>query len=228
MNEIGMAAYISSLGYPSFPCPTGDSRNTQRANVYGKIVLVGNTDMIRHSPECETSQNVSLRFNYYFQDYYYQSGNTSDRAVFIAAAMVIPDKEGDKVIENGYDLGRDAFVARVTLNNTNGPIADARNDLNNRIRSGFTPVAYRTKVVYNDTDLLANVSTQNFAYNVGTDRRVPILVVNKFNASSNETLASFPLPKRSTSHHGGQAGLVSSLPTTPLVLLAALLPLLLL
>lgn len=219
MYEPGMATYISSLGYPNSACPTGDTRSTQRANVDGKLALVSNTDMTRHSPECETSQNVSLRFNYYFQ-----SGNSSAYALFIAAAMVIPDKDGDRVIENGYDLGRDAFVARATLNNTNGPIADAWNGPEYRP----PPVAYRTKVVYNDTDLLANVSTQNFAYNVGTDRRVPILVVNKFNASSNETLASFPLPKRSTSHHGGQAGLVSSLPTIPLVLLAALLPLLLL
>lgn len=103
-----------------------------------------------------------------------------------------------------------------------------------RILQAHTIFFYKTYVVYNDTSLLANVSTQNFAGNVSTDGRIPILVVHKSNVSGNETPASFPLPNMpeppatSTSHHGGQAGLASSLPTTPLLLLAVLLPLLLL
>ena len=82
-----------------------------------------NTAMFRHSPECDTSRNVSLRSRYHFMP----SENVSQSALFIAAAIVIPEKDGDRIIDNGLDLGRDAFVARATLNNTNGPIANYGN-----------------------------------------------------------------------------------------------------
>lgn len=207
LDHSNITNYMTSLGYEMGKCPTGD----QGPPLTGD----DSSSMFRHSPECDTSQNESLYFHYVWKP----SENTTQYAVFIAAAMVIPSKNGDRVIDNGFDLGRDAFVSRATLNNTGGPIASSSNKDMKSLN-----IEYRTSVVYNDTSLLANVSKQDFASDVGTDGRIPILVVHRSNGTGNETPKAFPTPNATSaadaSHHGGQAGMKYYLPTTQLVVLA--------
>lgn len=128
-------------------------------------------------------------------------------ATFISAAMTVPDEaqSDDTVIENGYDLGRDQFIARVTLNNTGAPVLDRTNKTQE----------FKTSVVYNDTKLLSNITADNLQFNIGTDGRIPILLVVKTDIPNNETPKTFPLP-------GSQAGITSFLPTTLTIIMAVM------
>lgn len=212
LDHWNMSDYMTSLGYALGKCATGDRGPP--------ITSDEDSGMFRHSPECDTSRTESLYFHYVWKP----SENTTQDAVFIAAALVIPGKNGDRVIDNGFDLGRDAFVSRATLNNTGGPIASFANTV-----SKSSNIEFRTSVMHNDTSLLANVSKQNFANNVSTDGRIPILVIHRSNVAGNEAPRHFPTPNATSaadaSHHGGQAGMTYYLPTTQLVVLASIIAL---
>ena len=195
LSEDGMSTYLGSLGYESGPCHAGDRLVGDQANVGNGKDTIMSTVFTWHSPRCDLVQNPSLRFNYWTQT----DSSKKQGAHFIAAAVVLPNKEGDQVVENGYDLGRDEFVAQATVNNTNTPVARRYNNT----------LEYRTQVVYNDTELLSNISAHDLQFNVGTDGRVPILLVSIVQSSSNETAKVYPIPH--LSHPGSQASLASNL-----------------
>lgn len=96
-------------------------------------------------------------------------------------------------------------MTRATVNSINTPVARRYNNNSE----------YRTQVVYNDTELLSNISASYLQFNVGTDSRVPIQLVSIVQSSSNETPEVYPTPH--LSHPGSQAGLTSYLPWTAIV-----------
>ena len=201
LSEDGMSTYLGSLGYESGPCQAGDRVVGDQANVGNGKDTIMSTVFTWHSPRCDLVQNPSLRLNYWTQT----DLSKHQGAHFIAAAVVLPNKDGDQVVKNGYDLGRDEFVAQATVNNTNTPVAHRYNNT----------LEYRTQVIYNYTELLSNIWAQDLQFSVGTDGRVPILLVSIVQSSSNETPKVYPTPH--SSHPGSQAGLASCHPWTATV-----------
>lgn len=83
-------------------------------------------------------------------------------------------------------------MSRATLNSTNALIRDNTNRTQ----------AFKTTVVFNDTELLANISDTDLQSGVGTDRRVPILLVERLIVSENDTLKEFPFSDPSLQGNG--------------------------
>lgn len=114
-------------------------------------------------------------------------------ANFIAAAVVIAREGTDKVVDNGYNLGRDQLVALMTANNTGRPIASYSNELFKKKEE------YKTTVVYNDTELLSNVTANDLAFNISADERVPILLIQKTNISEGDSpIEAVPQAKKNS------------------------------
>lgn len=205
LEDLGAHNFYKSLGFLPGPCHTKDDTNrTKEANVGGiGWGAMGSEDAKWQFPECGSPTNPVLRFTYWIQ--YDALGKAG--ATFISAAMTVPDEaqSDDTVIENGYDLGRDQFIARVTLNNTGAPVLDRTNKTQE----------FKTSVVYNDTKLLSNITADDLQFNIGTDGRIPILLVEKTDIPNNETPKTFPLP-------GSQAGITSYLPTTLTIIMAVM------
>lgn len=171
--------YYRSLGYAH------ESESNNFTNVLpdrfctrpgGQEFMVVRSGALWFSPDCQNPQNPCLQFSRSHQTLH------SPGATFINAAIANATAEGIKVIQNGYDLARDQFVKRATSNHTGVPVFHHSNH----------STAFKTTVVYNDTELLANMSANNLEYNIGTDRRVPILLVEKLYAPFNETPVSYP------------------------------------
>ena len=134
------------------------------------------------APECKDTRGNCLQFSDEAQEDAATSENNETTAVFIAAVLAHATADGVKVAENGYDLARDQLVARATSSYSGEPIIDHSNK----------NIAYKTTVVYNDTELLSNVSASDLRDNISTDRRVPILLVEVLHAPFNESTKSYP------------------------------------
>lgn len=129
--------------------------------------------------------------------------------MFIGAAIAHSTADEVKVVENGYDLARDEIVARATSSHSGQPVIDYSNK----------SLAYKTTVVYYDTELLSNISASDLLDNIGTDHRVPILLVETLSAPFKESTKSYPI-------FNGGAGVWASLPIVPLALFASIIALL--
>lgn len=128
--------------------------------------------------ERSTRGHPGMPFKHYSQE---NASSMSFGANFIAAAVVIAREGTDKVVDNGYNLGRDQLVALMTANNTGRPIASYSNELFKKKEE------YKTTVVYNDTELLSNVTANDLAFNISADERVPILLIQKTNISEGDS-----------------------------------------
>lgn len=175
-NRIGVSNYFRALGFQEGPCSTGAPVGVQKANIGNGVSNADNTIYIFHLEGCDKSNTSSLQITDWVQED--SKGNLG--ATFISAVVAVPDKEGDKVVTNGYDQGRDQFVARATSNGTGAPVVHPIN------KSKYT-----TTVVYNDTQLLADTSASDLKGNIGTDRRVPILQVSRASSSGQTDLSSY-------------------------------------
>lgn len=134
------------------------------------------------SIDCKDSQNPCLQFSFAHQIDADGVLDNQNGAVFVTAALARSTSGGVKVVENGYDLARDQIVSKATSSYSGEPIVDSANK----------SIAYKTTLVYNDTELLSNISASDLRDNVGTDRRVPVLLVEKLTAPFNEPTKSYP------------------------------------
>lgn len=161
------------------------------------------------SSDCKDPQNACLQFSFVHQ--IDDDGVLDDQAgaVFVTAALAHSSAGDVKVNENGYDLARDQIVAKATSSYSGEPIVDSANK----------SIAYKTTVVYNDTELLSNISANDLRDNVSTDRRVPILLVEKLTAPFNEPTKSYP------GYFSG-AGIISPLSTMQVILVITIVSLL--
>lgn len=180
--------FLFSLGYEHDFDYGKRLPGSMQANVGGSNITISDTIFQWYSPDCKDPKLACLQISYWIQ---HMGSKYGPR--FITAAIANSSSEGIQVIENGYDLARDQIVSRATLNYTSELL---RNN-NNRTQ------AFKSTVVFNDTELLANVSASDLRSNVGTDRRVPILLVERHTVSENDTLKEFPLSTPSI--HGSGA-----------------------
>lgn len=205
LKHIGLMDYFKSLGYDLDNCMTG-APNNQTANVSNGTYILNRFNYNWHSAECETSRGKPVL---YLHAWTQNRTNEELGALFIAATVLTPDKQGDKVEQNGYDRGRDLFVSRATLDYSNNYIGSAANK----------SMEYKTQVVYNDTQLLANMP-KDLDGAVTTDGRVPILLVEHRAIPSDQMPISYPgtMPMQQS----GQSGRISYLSSVPTVAIAAM------
>lgn len=192
LNFDGMGDYFFSLGLLNGTCNNGEDATNQFDHLQTSSSGSYGTDVTWHMAECDTRGRPGMRFKYYWQE---NATSMSFGAHFIAAAVVIARGGTDKVVDNGYNLGRDQLVAIMTANNTGRPIASYSNELFKKREE------YRSTVVYNDTELLSNVTANDLAFNISTDGRVPVLLIQKTNISEGESpIEVVPQAKRNVGH----------------------------
>lgn len=176
-NKSALTSYITSLGLDEGHCPSGAPLDELKANVGNGDVVAQNGTNIFHTRRCVEPNTANFQVVYWMQ----KDEHDNIGAIFIAATITVSNKlGGDSPIANAYDLGRDEFVARATSNGAGAPVVYPINNS-----------SYIGKVVYNDTQLLANVSDKDLSGGVGTDGRVPILEVTKVNPNSQAGLSSY-------------------------------------
>lgn len=208
-----LSNFVYSLGFNG-PSPDSLSRLT-KLPLNDTISVAGYKNGYLRQPEfysqgCLDSTKSCLQFVFSTQIKRNQSSfDAETAAVFIGAAIAHSTADGVKVVENGYDLARDEIVARATSSYSGQPVIDYSNK----------SLAYKTTVVYNDTELLSNVSASGLIDNVGTDRRVPILLVETLSAPFKESTKSYPI-------FNGGAAVWASLPTVSVALFASMIALL--
>lgn len=175
-NRSTLTSYITALGLDEGHCPSGAPLDELKANVGNGDVVAQNGTNIFHTRRCVEPKTANFQVVYWTQ----KDEHDNVGAIFISAATIVSPKQGDSPMENAYDAGRDLFVERATSNGTG--------------TGGVHPISnpgYAAKVVYNDTQLLANISNHNLSGNIGTDGRVPILEVTKVNPNSQAGLSSY-------------------------------------
>lgn len=206
-QEFEFTHYFHSLGYEDNVEYKNTLPRSMQANVGGSNFPITSTEFEWYSPDCKNPQLACLQFIYWPQ----QGARNDYGARFITAAMANSSAEGVKVIDNGYDLARDQIVSRATLNSTSAPIRDNTNRTQ----------AFKTTVVFNDTELLANISATDLQSGIGTDRRVPILLVEKLIVSENDTLKEFPFSDPSL-HGNGAPSITRRFPSARTMIKSAL------
>lgn len=161
------------------------------------------------SPDCKDSNNPCLQFLYGTESTSTADKNYENSAAFVSSALVHSTNDSVEITDNGYDLARDQLVARATSSYSGEPVLHYSNK----------SIAYKTTVVYNDTELLSNVLSNELRDNVGTDAHVPVLLVKILYAPFNESTKSYPEFKSG-------AAVWASLPTVSAVLFASMIALL--
>lgn len=194
--------YLFSLGYGHKSPEPVNALSFNDSMELGKSGRYISPHAYLFSSDCKKPENACLQLTPGTQN------NEYFGATFITAALAKSTADGVKIIENGYDLARDQFVARATSSYSGEPVLHYQNK----------SFAFKTTVVYNDTELLANVSANDLRDNVGTDRRVPILYVEVLKAPFKEPTKSYP------DFNGAAAW--ASLPTVPVALVASMIALL--
>lgn len=205
LRHTGLMDYFKSLGYEVESCFYG-APNNQTANVSNGTYILNRFGYNWHSAECDTNPDKPV-----LGIHAWSQNRTNEElgALFIAATVLTTNKQGDKVEQNGYDRGRDLFVSRATLDYSNDYIGSAANK----------SMEYKTQVVYNDTQLLANVP-KDLDGDVTTDGRVPILLVEHRAIPSDQMPISYPstMPMQQS----GQPGRISNLSSMSTAAIAAM------
>ncbi|PWN49051.1 hypothetical protein IE53DRAFT_370086, partial [Violaceomyces palustris] len=159
----GFEEYAESIYFSNGDCAGITLGGTQGANLGDGAGTVQQSGLMRYNfmqgdgGTCIESLQGGNHFRYW-----YQNGSAANSgAVFLAVSYEMSASKGHMIVDNGYDFGRDLFVANATLSN------------GTRSPGGFE---YQTTAVDNNS-LLAGVQTSQINHGIPTDGIVKVLTV---------------------------------------------------